>query len=70
MELHGSLRYTQLGLNIDEQLRLILHSGAALKKWKKLSDRSKDRYNRLKELVITESDYHHDLITIRDKIKN
>ena len=57
-------------LPIPQHLKLILNVGASLKKWKKIASKSKDRYNRLKELVITEKDYHDDLVTIRDKVKD
>ena len=64
-----SLSSSQLGLSIPEQLKLILTVGSSLKKWKKVALKSKDRYNRLKELVITEKDYHDDLVVIRDKVQ-
>ncbi len=42
---------------------------AALGKWTKLASRSKNRYLRFKELVMTELDYQKDLIIIKDGIK-
>lgn len=36
-----------------QQLQLIAKTGNALKKWRKAADRSKNRYNRLNELVTT-----------------
>jgi hypothetical protein len=53
---------------VGEQLKALIKTGAAVKKWKKIAGKSKDRLNRLKELVITEKDYQSDLITIRDRI--
>ena len=64
-----SLNSSQIGLSVPEQLKLILTVGSSLKKWKKVSLKSKDRFNRLKELVTTEKDYHDDLVIIRDKVQ-
>lgn len=52
-----------------EQLRLTLKTAAPLKKWKRFADRSKDRYNRFKELVTTEGDYLNDLIKLKTQVK-
>ena len=54
---------------LSQRLKMIAKVGAPLKKWKKIADKSKDRYNRLKELVTTEADYHSDLVTIKERIK-
>ncbi len=39
---------------IITKLRCIASAGAAVNKWKKLANRAKDRYYRLRELVNTE----------------
>lgn len=51
------------------KLRSIVMAGAATNKWKKLANRSKDRYYRLRELVTTEEDYRKDLISIKERIQ-
>lgn len=40
-----------------------------MKKWKKVADRSKDRYNRLNELITTEEIYLRDLLMLKEKVK-
>jgi hypothetical protein len=51
------------------RLSYIIKVGAALKKWKKYTVRSKDRWYRLKELISTEDQYFKDLNCIKDRIK-
>ena len=51
------------------ELRVQIKAGLALGRWKKWSDRTRNRFYRLKELVTTESDYRNDLLLIRDHIK-
>ena len=69
MDHRSSLSVSYTPLSIPQHLKLILGIGSSLKKWKKVAGKSKDRYNRLKELVMTEKDYHDDLVTLRDKVK-
>ncbi len=52
-----------------QRLQLMLKTAAPLKKWKRFADRSKDRYNRFKELVTTEEDYLRDLIKLKTQVK-
>ena len=46
------------------RLKIILATSSALFRWKKLYSASKDRFNRLKELITTEEDYYNDLKTL------
>lgn len=39
--------------NAIQKIRCIVMAGAATTKWKKLANRTKDRYYRLRELVTT-----------------
>lgn len=61
----------EIGLSqgVTDQLKFIIETGASLKKWRKLASKSKDRFNRLKELVTTEKDYFNDLNTIKNCIR-
>lgn len=57
-------------LKTIKRLKLILDTGSALSKWKKSANASRNRYNRLKELITTEEDYYNDLSTLQEKIKS
>lgn len=48
---------------------MLISTNSCLKKWKKLADTSKNRFYRLKELIITEEDYYNDLKILQEKIR-